>query len=326
MKNQFADMHCDTITTLYQKRQEQEKESLRKETLFHNSLQLNLDGMQKAGYALQNFAIFLSKEKVKNLYQEALLRISFYIEEMEKNKDIISPVTTYDEIQNNMRAGKMSALLTLEGGEILEGSVDNLHHFYELGVRMLTLTWNFPNELGFPNKGTDIKSGLTNKGIEILQEMERLHIIPDVSHGSDALFYDVCRYTKKPFVASHSNARAVYNHPRNLSDEMIKELAKRGGVMGMNFCADFVSAKSSNDRICYAQDIVRHMRHIYNIGGIECIGLGSDFDGIENAVEWKDASGMEFLYDTMKKAGFTESDCDKILKDNVLRVYREWLA
>ena len=320
MNRLFADMHCDTLTTLYDKRVKGSEETMRE-----NSLHIDFLKLQKSRYLLQNFAVFFDKEVwAHNLFQEAMLRIAFFEKEIAQNQDIIRQVTTYDEIMNNESENHISALLTLEGGESLEGNVDNLYKFHEKGVRMITLTWNYDNELGYCHFDTEGK-GLTKLGFEVVEQMENLHMIPDVSHGSDTLFWDVCKIAKKPFVASHSNARCVYDRTRNMSDDMIRALAEHGGVMGMNFFAGFISARAREDGMCYMEDMLKHMKHVVNVGGIDVIGLGSDFDGIGTDVEWKDAGGMELLLDGMKKTGFSESQCDKICRDNVLRVYKECL-
>ena len=320
MNRIFADMHCDTITTLYDRIQKGSVGTLRK-----NDMQIDFEKLQKSKYLLQNFAVFLDKESwKKDLFTEAMLRIDFFKEQLSPNTALIRQVTSYEEIIQNEKEDRISALLTLEGGEILEGNVDNLSKFHEKGVRMVTLTWNYDNELGHCHFNTEGK-GLAKLGFEMVERMEELHMIPDVSHGSDALFFDVCKAAKKPFVASHSNARGVYNRTRNMSDGMIRALAEHGGVMGMNFFAGFTSARAKEDGNCYMEDIVAHMRHVVNVGGIECLGLGSDFDGIDTDVEWKDAGNMDFLLSGMKKAGFSAIECDKICRENVLRLYKECL-
>lgn len=313
-------MHCDTITTIYDRIQKGSDETLRK-----NSLQIDFEKLDKSNYLLQNFAVFFDKEVwAENLFYEAMLRIDFFQKELARNSELIRQVTTHDEILRNEKENRISALLTLEGGEILEGNVDNLIKFHEKGVRMITLTWNYDNELGYCHFDTEGK-GLTKRGFEVVECMEELHMIPDVSHGSDALFFDVCEVAKKPFVASHSNARSVCDRTRNMSDEMIRALAEHGGVMGMNFFAGFTSAKAREDGICYLEDILGHMKHVVNVGGIECLGLGSDFDGIPTEVEWENAGRMDFVFEGMKKAGFSASECDKICRENVLRLYKECL-
>jgi len=319
MKQLFADMHCDTITTLYDRLKAGETGSL-----YSSSLQLDISKLEKGGYLLQNFAVFFDKEKHNNLYEKALRRIAFWKEEMAKNKDIISQVFSYEDILKNEEKGLISALLTLEGGEILEGSTEKLENLHKEGVRMVTITWNYDNDLGHCHFDTEGR-GLTKKGFEMVEAMESMHIIPDVSHGSDTLFYDVCSVTKKPFVASHSNARSVYGRTRNMTDDMIKSLANKGGVVGLNFFAGFTSKRCREQGMCYLEDMAAHALHIINVGGVECLGLGSDFDGIGTDVEWKDASGMMIFADYLKKAGVSECACEKIFRGNVMRVYKETL-
>lgn len=151
--------------------------------------------------------------------------------------------------------------------------------------------------------------------------MERLGIIIDVSHLSDAGFYDVYHHTTKPFVASHSNARQVCGVARNMSDDMILKLASRGGVMGINFCSDFLTTEGTH-QTSYIKDMVQHILYIKNLAGIDCIGLGSDFDGIGSKLEMKDASGYQMLYGALIEAGLSIEEIEKIFYKNVLRVYK----
>ena len=186
---------------------------------------------------------------------------------------------------------------------------------------MLTLTWNYENSIGYPNVNFKYKDkGLKEKGIEIVNEMERVGIIPDCSHLSDGGFYDLSKICKKPFIATHSNARAIKNHPRNLTDDMIKILSNKGGVMGLNFCSDFVA----EDDITKVSKIAKHAKHIKNVGGIDVVSIGSDFDGIENEVEIKDTSEMDKLYYGLKKEGFSDDDIEKVFYKNIIRVLKEW--
>lgn len=332
-------MHCDTLYELLQKKNRGEKYSL-----YKNAGHIDLCKLKSGNALLQNFAMFVQKEKCNNPKEEVLKMAEIFYEEMGKNKDIIAPVRTFEEILENEKNGKISALLTIEEGATCLGEMDNLEEFYDLGVRMMTLTWNFQNEIGYPNlpkvskeeaekpgyvfdyKKADTEHGLTAFGIKVVEKMEELGMIVDVSHLSDAGFWDVVKYTKKPFVASHSNARAVSPWVRNMTDEMLKTLAERGGVAGLNFCADFlteVPAGTHNPGTMEA--IVHHAKHMANIGGIECIGLGSDFDGIETNEGIPDYSYMPKLEDAFLAAGFKPSECNKIFKENVLRVYKELL-
>lgn len=324
----IIDMHCDTVSVLLEKRNAGEVACLRE-----NEGHLDLLRMKKSGYLLQNLALFVNKEGGTDPWEKVCALYEMYLHEMEANQDLIAPVLKYEDIAVNEAAGKMSAMLTVEEGATCKGEIEKLQKLYDMGVRMMTLTWNYPNEIGYPNlSGEDVfyipnvKDGLTERGREFVAEMERLGMIVDVSHLSDAGFYDVLECTHKPFVASHSDARSVCRHVRNLSDDMIRKLAERGGCTGLNYCAEFLEempAGQENPGTIAA--IVRHARHIVDQGGIEVLGLGSDFDGISTHKELPGVQSMELLWDALHKDGFTQSDLDKIFYQNVLRVYKECL-
>ncbi len=345
----LIDMHCDTIYEICEGRKRGEDICLRR-----NSLMLDLEKMKQGGYSVQNFALFVEQEKGVGSFHKVQELLTVFQIEMKTNEDLVVPVTTTKEIKENERAGKLSALLTVEGGEACEGRIENLHVLYEQGVRMMTLTWNYPNEIGYPNLqketpgfpyAADTDHGLTPVGIQFVEEMEKMGMIIDVSHLSDAGFYDVLRYTRTPFVASHSNARAICPWVRNLTDDMIRQLAQRGGVIGLNYCGDFLrdpleqnKNKKNSTQVATQmgyhtmpgsratlQDIARHAGHIVNVGGMECLGLGSDFDGIPDYPGCPKAEKMIELADAFSDAGFHESEIDKILYGNVFRLYEEIL-
>jgi len=325
------DMHCDTITALLQQKKDNINQSLRK-----NDLQVDLEKLRQGDYLLQNFAVFTHLGKNDRLLhvQEA---IDLYYQEIEKNNDIIKPVFSYEDIINNHQNGYISAMLTLEEGDVVFNSLALLRNYYRLGVRMITLTWNFQNAIGHPNFEShkdmtfedlykiNTTDGLTPFGINYIKEMERLGIIIDVSHLSDAGFYDVLKYTKKPFVASHSNARSVCGVARNLSDDMIRKLAQRGGVIGINYYGDFLQESKEGNAPSRIDDIIKHIQHIVSIGGMDCIGLGSDFDGIDDNLELINAAYVPKLQKALQQHGFTQENIEKIFYKNVMRVYREIL-
>lgn len=327
----IADMHCDTISRLLNMQREGKPEKLRE-----NSGHVDLMRMRESGYLLQNFALFVNRKSCKDPWEEVCALYECYRRELSENQELVAPVFKYADIAANERSGKLSAVLTVEEGAVCKGEIKKLHTLYEWGVRMLTLTWNFPNELGNPNVNASLaqraaalhtperEAGLTEKGREFVAEMERIGMIPDVSHLSDAGFYDVLAVTKKPFVASHSDARAVCPAVRNLTDDMIRALGERGGITGLNFCADFLEerpAGAENPGTIAA--VVRHARHITKVGGIEVLGLGSDFDGIDTNEGLPGAQSMERLWEALKRDGFTEGELDRIFCGNVLRVYRD---
>lgn len=322
----IIDMHCDTLGGAYRNPDEF--------NLFANESDIDFQKMQKGDYMAQFFAMYLppraqAKERghelppddeMINTMQSALLR------EIGKHSEMIGFARNYTDLMNNNKAGKMSAFLTIEDGRPVEGSFEQLQHFYDMGVRLISFTWNYANCFGFPNSldAAVMNKGLTEFGCEAVEWMNAKGMLVDVSHLSDGGFFDVARLSKKPFVASHSNCRALSGHQRNLTDEMIPLLAKSGGISGINFCSNFLSEDiSSKDSLI--SDMVRHIKHFVKLGGIECVGLGSDFDGITSKLEVKDASMMPIIFDALSKAGFSEGQIEKIAFGNALRVIKDVL-
>ena len=317
------DMHCDTMKAILDNRDIGKNINLK-----NNNLTVDIEKMKQGDYMLQVFAAYTDIKEGDSLVN-ALRTIDLFHNEIEANKDDIGIVLTYNDILKNIEQSKMSALLSIEEGACCKGNIQLLRNFYRLGVRMMTLTWNYENELGFPNEIIDNKlvldRGLKKSGFEFIEEMENLGIIIDVSHLSDAGFYDILKNTKKPFVASHSNARSICGHRRNMTDDMIKKLANRGGVMGLNFYSCFLNNNATDDDMSKMDDMINHIKHIKNIGGIEVIGLGSDFDGIDCKVEIENASKMQILAEKMKKEGFTEKEVEHIFYKNILNLFKEIL-
>lgn len=327
------DMHCDTIMALYHDQKEGKTTELRS-----NNLNISLEKMEKGDYLAQCFAMFIPLAAVENAFETCNEMIDVFYNELEKNQDKIAVALTAEDIERNAREGKMSAILTIEEGAATNCNLRFLRNLYRLGVRMITLTWNFDNGIGHPNvkaKGSDGKvditvwnnEGLDEFGIEMIKEMERLGIIIDVSHLSDGGFWDVINNTTTPFVASHSNARSLCSHVRNMTDDMILALAKRGGVMGINYAADFLENPPENKDgfMSTVDNMVKHIQYIKNLAGIDCIGLGSDFDGIPQNLEMKDCSMLSMLENRLKENGFTDEEIEKIFYKNVLRVFKEVL-
>lgn len=308
----FIDLHCDTASKIFY-----ENLSLNSELC-----KANIKNLKKGGSLGQVFAFFIDQKLNDDPYDEFVKLYNNFIKEIKENSSEIEIVKNLEELNNAEKEGKIGAFISIEEGEVIKGSINNLRKVYEMGVRILTITWNYKNQLGYPNKNYTYRDkSLTEKGIEIIEKCEDLGIIPDSSHLSDAGFYDLIKVCKKPFIASHSNARAITNHPRNLDDHMIKSLAEKGGIMGINFCSDFLGTKS----VSSIEDMILHIKHIKNIGGIDVIALGSDFDGIENEVEIKNSSEFNKLYSGLKNNNFSEIEIEKIFYKNVIRVFKETL-
>lgn len=322
-----ADMHCDTVGELI-------KDTSKENTFLQSNLHVDLDKLKKGEYMLQNFAMFVNMKDYPDCYGRCIEMIKYWERLKEEYSLYIGEVRSFRDIVNNVEIGKLSALLTVEEGECCHGDESCLEELYGLGVRMMTITWNYENALGYPatprcrktgkRLAPDLSKGLTGAGQEIVRYMQELGIIVDVSHLSDKGFYDVVDIAKsggKPFVASHSNARSVANNPRNLSDDMIRKIGECGGVIGVNFYPPFLCEKKVSCKELLSYTIL-HIRHMINKGGMGCVGLGTDFDGIDGELAISDASKMQGLYDALRAAGFSESTCERILWRNVIDLYK----
>ena len=264
----------------------------------------------------------------------ALMIILRHIEH-EVASDRIAPVYRPEDIRKNAEAGKISGMLTIEEAGCCKGSLGVLRRMYELGVRMMTLTWNHENELASPNvvpgNGPiwpcmpNTETGLKEKGFEFLAEMERLHIIADVSHLSDKGFWDIAEHSTRPFAASHSNCRALCPHTRNLTDAMIRALAEKGGIAGLNYYAAFLDTNPAHPEACRStvERIAEHAAHYKQVGGIGVLALGSDFDGIDGHHQLETAADMPLLADALRRAGFTEDEVEGIYYRNAMRFFEE---
>jgi len=324
------DFHCDTLSELRHGLYRNEKIDFGK-----NSLQIDLEKLKKGDYMLQCFALFINLGDPYNPLVTALEQADLFARSMKCHAGEISQVTTWDEFMNNRKEGRISALLTVEEGGCCLGNLSVLRVLYSLGVRIMTLTWNYENELAYPNKvpqdavnvypcGADTENGLKETGMRFIHEMEQLGMLIDVSHLSDAGFWDVYHNTEKPFIASHSNARALCGHVRNLTDDMIRALADRGGITGLNYCASFLDP-SDHPRSTVSR-IAEHAAYIRNVGGIDCLALGSDFDGIEGDLEMYDASCLPLLEAELRRQHFTEDEIEKIFFRNAMRVLKDVLS
>ena len=321
------DLHCDTLMALNKSRLQKTDKKFSQ-----NNLHIDLDKLKQGDYMLQCFAAFVDFEKSpESPLLEVLQEIDIFHLMMEKYAKDIAPVYEFKDIRKNRDQGKISGLLTIEDAGVCMGDLSALRMLHRLGARMMTLTWNYENTLGYPatpfGKGPkSANKGLKEQGVAFISEMERLGMIIDVSHLSDEGFYDVAKLTKKPFLASHSNSRMQCSHPRNLSDDMLRLLANRGGIVGMNFYFNFLDNDLARlKERGTAEAVVDHMEHIRKVAGLEIIALGSDFDGIDQTLDLKDASKMGVLVSAMEKRGFTASEIEKVFSLNAIRFFKEVL-
>ena len=326
------DLHCDTLSEL--RYAENDGRSL---SFANNDLQMDLERMKQGDYLLQCFACFVNLgRKNENPLVSCMEMIDIFYRLLDEYAEDLVMIRTPEDIRALPGSGKIGAMLPVEEGGVCLDDIRILRNLYRLGVRMMTLTWNHENGLAWPNSvpgnaynvwpcSPVTDHGLTMKGFEFVEEMERLHMILDVSHLSDGGFWDVARLAKKPFIASHSNCRALNPHPRSLTDEMIRALADRGGVMGLNFLPGFLTADTEETH-CSVDALAAQLRHRINTGGLECAAIGTDFDGISGTFEIPSAGHMPELFDGLLKRGFTPYELDRISFRNVERVFRDTIG
>lgn len=280
----------------------------------------------------------------------------------DKYPDRIQLATTAGELQRIVKSGKIAAVLTLEGGHQIADDLAVLRMYQRMGIRAMTLT-HFRNN-NWADSSTDQPQhhGLTEFGKQVVREMNRIGMIVDVSHVSDKTFYDVLEVTTKPVIASHSSCRALSEIPRNMTDDMLKALARNGGVVGINFGTGFLNQQDAkrlmgsismlsadvpdmtgqaldeyaakdfvkNDwsrpapAAATLDDVVAHIEHVVKVAGIDHVGIGTDYDGIPDVPKGlEDASKMPALVAALLKRGYSEADIQKIMGGNSLRVMRE---
>ena len=308
----MIDLHCDTIMQLLDHPDSCD--------LYRNTWKIDIEKLQKAHSKVQDFALFVNLGKTNDPYGRYEEMRNLCTTQIHLYGEHIQHVLSYQDVESVYESGKIGALMSIEEGGVLGGDLDKLKQAYQDGVRLITLTWNYPNGLGEPHCGEQHKK-LTPKGIEFVEAMQDLGIIVDCSHLNDSGTEQLGDILDVPFIASHSNAREVTAHTRNLPDNLIKLIANKGGVIGLNFAQSFLGT-SPVSRI---EDIVKHGLYLINKGGEDVVALGTDFDGIKPNTEIRDASEMYRLYDAFKEAGLSVEQCEKLFWKNADRLLKEIL-
>ena len=323
----IIDMHCDTLMKAF-------FEEGPSSDVFNTSYtHLNVLDLKNAGTIAQFFAVFIPPE---SYYREELKRepvtpdeyidgcVQIFNNTVERHGDQIARALNGDDIERNMKAGKVSAVLTMEDGVAVYGDMAKLDSFYDRGFRAIALTWNFANCFGYPNSRDPelMAKGLTDFGKEAVRHMQDIGILVDVSHLSDGGFWDIMKIAKLPIIASHSNARKVCGHPRNMTDDMILALKKNGGVMGLNLSPMFLDETEGNreSRICDMADMMEYEKQL---ASIEVMAIGTDLDGIHGSLEIGCMSDLHLLFDELVRRGFTTEEIERIAWKNAMRVFRE---
>lgn len=270
---------------------------------------------------IQIFAAFINKKQdALPSFLRARQIIKRYFGEIDRNNDFIEHCTTIGQITDAISMGKTASLLSVEGGEAIEGSLEKLNEFYNAGVRVMTLCWNYSNEIC---DGIDEErgAGLTEFGKSVVSEMNRLGMLVDVSHISERGFWDVVETSKSPIAATHSNVKAIMPHRRNLDDEQIRAIIKCGGCIGVNFYSHFIS-----DEECSIKNLLNHIEHILALGGEDSVGLGSDFDGMDSLpCEIMGVEDVYKIFEEMQRIGYSDFLINKISSGNFLKLMEKIL-
>ena len=283
---------------------------------------LDFPRMKEGGVNGQVFAVWVSPTELKpgEYCDFALKGADAFDEVCARRSDIVNPVRTPDEFRRATAAGRIAAILGVEGGHALEGRLENLDRFYERGVRVLTVTWSNSNELGDSSSDENKPhNGLSSLGRQAVRRMNELGMIIDVSHSADKTVFDILDTGLSPVIASHSGIRARRDFNRNLTDEQIRAIGAHGGVIGVLFLPYFLREPEDKATI---EDVLDCIDHICQIAGPDHAGLGSDFDGFGGALKGlEDVTKMPALVTGLRRRGFADGDIAKIAGLNFLRVW-----
>lgn len=308
----IIDAHCDTIERAYRAGA----------NLAHfPAAQLDFARLLAVGVKVQFFAAYIATEyKPERSLKRVLQLIDFFHQQLAQNSQYVRLVRRMMDITKAIQSGQIAALLSVEGGEPVEGDLAYLRILYRLGVRSLGLTWNQRNQLADGVGERETQGGLTLYGRAVVQEMNRLGMLIDVSHMSEAGFWDVIQETQHPVIASHANCYALVPHPRNLTDDQITALANVGGVVGITFVPEFLA----EDDKAIVTRVLDHIDHVTQLVGVDHVGIGSDFDGTETTLPGlEDVTRLPQLTEGLLKRGYSGEEIQKIMGGNFLRVLKQ---
>lgn len=311
----IIDLHCDTLTAFMDPVPGQAN------TLNDPSRRFALCKIPKGVSWAQCCAVFVPDELKGNEAWEYYRRHrDSFCRQAAHFEALALPCRTAQQVEAAWGQGKTALLLTVENGSALEGRLERVEQLRRDGVVMMTLTWNGANELG---SGHSTDGGLTTFGKEAVREMERQGILVDVSHLNDRGFFELLATAQRPFVASHSNARAVCPHRRNLTDEQIREMVERRCLMGLNYYNAFLRSDGQEAAL---EDLWRHVEHFLELGAENCLALGSDFDGAEVPACLDSPGKIAGLAEFFHRKGLSPALTEKILWRNALDFFKTNLA
>lgn len=309
-KYRVVDSHCDTVTFI-------EKNKL---DFYDNKVShLTVKNMLDSNVKIQFMAVYIDYDNYfPNCYFEAISYIN-KIYEYEKKYKNLKIIKTKEDLNYVLDTeDKIGIIITVEGGHIINDNIEILKSLSILGVKSLTLTWNYKNSIACGCIEDD-DFGLTQFGKKIIREMEDMNMIVDISHSSKKTFWDVISIVQRPIIASHSLSKYVNNHKRNLTDDQIKKISDLSGIIGINYYKEFVG---KNENIV---SLVDHIERIIYIGGSNCIGLGSDFDGCDIIDDIKDVRYTYLISNELLKRNYNEEIIMKIFSNNYIDLLNKFL-
>ncbi|GGF16411.1 membrane dipeptidase [Halobacillus andaensis] len=255
-----------------------------------------------------------------------MIDLLYRVEASSKQK--VQVVTNFKSLRETFEHNQLAAVLHFEGAEAIDPDLSNLEDYYQKGLRSLGLVWSRPNAFAqgvpyrYPSTG-DIGPGLTKAGKALVKKCNELGIMLDTSHLNEKGYWDVVSVSDDPIVATHSNAYALCPISRNLTDEQLNAIRASKGVVGVTYSVNMLRSDGKMNRDTPLQEIVRHIRYIADLIGVEHVALGSDFDGTTLPNELKDVTGVPKVVDVLREEGFTDEEVHKIASQNWLRVLKE---
>ncbi|MGQ9854864.1 MAG: membrane dipeptidase [Candidatus Oleimicrobiaceae bacterium] len=288
----------------------------------HTYNHTDIPRLMQGGVDVQVFAIWIDPDRYRSQpFSRAMEYVALWQQELTANQDHIAQVAGWRELHQTLEEGRIGGILAVEGGHAIENSLSKLRALYAAGVRCLTITWN--NSTDWAVSASDSRStfvGLSPFGREVIALMDSLGMIVDVSHTGEQTIRDIVALTRNPIIASHSGARALRDHVRNLRDEQIIALAATGGVVGVVFYPTFLVPANQRADV---NSVADHIDYIARLVGVDHVGIGSDFDGIGRTPQGlEDCSRLPNLTWTLLRRGHTMQEVEKILGGNFLRVFR----
>ena len=317
----YFDAHCDTIHRCAVTAPADQPEAVRAywdavQSLRQNSGHVDLvRGKVFARYA-QFFALYHNPDFAPEDGMWAMCRRlhDCFLHEMETNADLVRHCCTGDEVRAAVAEGKIAALLSVEGADLLECDPERISTVAQWGVRLCNPVWNHPNALSGTNCAESDR-GLSQQGRDFVRQLEEYHIYADMSHLSDPGFWDIIRMARQPVVASHSNSRALCPHPRNLTDDMFRAIRDSGGVVGINLYRSFVGQEGT------MEELVAHVEHFLEMDGEKTVCMGGDLDGcLELAGGMTGIQDVPRLYEALRDRGYDEALLEEIFWHNLLRL------